>query len=150
MTQIPRSALILGLAGTIPFVWGVITLIFPSIGLSFAQTFGPRFVGPYVQLSYGTVILAFMSGVLWGFAAKADRKAAIGYALSVIPALYAFFFVGGGPYSAAIYLALGFTGLICLDQLFTHWGLTPQWWMNLRILLTALVVACLITTVFLT
>lgn len=150
MTQIPRSALILGLAGTIPFIWGVLTLIFPSMGLSFAQTIGPRFVGPYVQLSYGTVILAFMSGVLWGFATQAGHRAALGYVLSVMPALYAFFFVGGGPYSAAIYLAIGFAGLIALDQVFTHWGLTPSWWMNLRILLTAIVVACLIGTVYLT
>ena len=150
MTQIPRSALILGLAGTIPFIWGVFTLIFPQIGLTFAQTFGGRFIGPYIQLSYGTIILAFMSGVLWGFATQAGDKATLGYALSVIPALYAFFFVGGGPYSASIYLALGFGGLICLDQLFTHWGLTPSWWMNLRILLTGIVVTCLIATVFFT
>ena len=149
MIQIPRSALILGLAGTIPFLWGVLTLIVPSLGLSFAQNVGPRFVGPYIQLSYGTVILAFMSGVLWGFATKAEDKTTLGYILSVIPALYAFFFVGGGPYSAALYLAVGFAGLICLDQLFTQWGLTPPWWMHLRILLTGIVVACLIATVFL-
>ncbi len=30
----------------------------------------PLFIGAYVGLTYGTVILAFMSGVLWGFAAK--------------------------------------------------------------------------------
>ena len=60
-----------------------------------------RFVGPYVELAYGTVILAFMSGVLWGFATKApERQAPVCYALSVIPALWAFFMAGGGPVAA--------------------------------------------------
>ncbi len=96
------------------------------------------------------VILSFMSGVLWGFATKADgARATLGYVLSVIPALYAFFFVGGGPQAAALYLAGGFAGLIILDFLFTHWGLTPRWWMHLRILLTGIVCACLIATVYL-
>lgn len=142
--QIPRSALILGLAGLIPFVWGALTLLSESLGAWGAGTFGPRFIGPYVQLSYGTIILAFMSGVLWGFATRAEgAMATAGYALSVIPALWAFFFVGGGPDSAAIYLIAGFVGLLALDWNFWRWNLTPGWWMQLRIGLTVIVVACL-------
>ena len=34
------------------------------------RSIGPRFAGPYVQLSYGAIILSFMSGVLWGFATR--------------------------------------------------------------------------------
>ena len=105
---------------------------------------GTRFVGPYVQVFYGSVILAFMSGVLWGFATKASgRRASIGYGLSVIPALWAFFMTGGGPASAAGNLITGFLGLLILDWQFWHWGLAPRWWMALRLLLTAIVVACL-------
>ena len=36
------------------------------------MTLGGRFVGPYVQLFYGAIILSFMSGVLWGFAHKVE------------------------------------------------------------------------------
>lgn len=148
MTQIPRSALLLGLAGVLPFIWGALTLYSdPAVALTL-ETFGPRFIGPYVQLSYGTVILAFMSGVLWGFSTKADGPmAATGYALSVLPALWAFFMVGGGPVSAAVNLIVGFIALLGLDFTFWRWGLAPAWWMQLRVLLTTLVVACLLTVV---
>ncbi|MEM8654557.1 MAG: DUF3429 domain-containing protein [Pseudomonadota bacterium] len=148
MTQIPRAPLLLGLAGLIPFVWGAATVLAPDLGAWGAQALGPRFVGPYVQLFYGSVILSFMSGVLWGFATKAEgAQAATGYALSVIPALWAFFMTGGGPTSASLNLIIGFAGLLMLDFAFSRWGLTPTWWMKLRLLLTAIVVASLTITV---
>jgi hypothetical protein len=141
MQTIPRSALWLGLAGLIPFFWGALTLLRPDLGLWGAATFGPRFIGPYVQLFYGAVILSFMSGVLWGFATKArGRAATAGYILSVIPALWAFFMTGGGPTGAAVNLIAGFLGLLLLDWHFWQMGLAPKWWMHLRGLLTALVV----------
>jgi hypothetical protein len=144
MVPIPRSALILGLAGLIPFLWGVATLVMPALADWGMRNLGPRFVGPYVQLSYGTVILSFMSGVLWGFATRATGAAATsGYTLSVLPALWAFFMVGGGPVAAANALIAGFVGLLALDWLFWRQGLAPDWWMRLRLILTAGVVAML-------
>ena len=149
MTDIPRSTLILGLAGTIPFRWGAATLYSGGLAAFTMDWLGPRFVGPFVGLSYGTIILSFMSGVLWGFATRATGSvAATGYALSVLPALWAFFFVGGGPVSAAIYLIAGFVGLLGLDALFAAQGLAPPWWMRLRILLTGIVVAALLPVAF--
>ncbi|MDF0599308.1 DUF3429 domain-containing protein [Psychromarinibacter sp. C21-152] len=143
-TRIPRAALALGIAGLLPFVWGALTMVSDRLsGLTLIWA-GPRFVGPYVLLSYGTVILSFMSGVLWGFATRAEaRAAATGYALSVIPALWAFVFVGGGVQSAAIYLITGFVGILGIDWVFWRHDLAPPWWMRLRIGLTAVVVACL-------
>ena len=140
MTKIPRSALILGLAGLIPFLWGAATLLSPSLAQWGQSALGGRFVGPYVQLFYGTIILSFMSGVLWGFAAKANGAiATTGYALSVIPALWAFFMTGGGPVTAAMNLIVGFLGVLAIDWLFWRQGLTPDWWVRLRVLLTAIV-----------
>lgn len=145
MQDIPRSALWLGLAGLLPFIWGVVTLYSPTAAQQTVALVGPRFIGPYIGLAYGTVILAFMSGVLWGFATKeTGEMAATGYALSVLPALWAFFMVGGGPVSAAINLMIGFVALLALDWFFAHWGLAPVWWMKLRVLLTAIVLACLL------
>lgn len=139
--QIPRAPLLLGLAGLIPFIWGAMTILFPDLAIWGQMTLGGRFIGPYIQLFYGAIILAFMSGVLWGFAAKTDR--AIGYILSVIPALWAFLMTGGGPVAAAMNLIVGFLGLLMLDWQFWRWGLTPPWWMQLRILLTAIVAVTL-------
>lgn len=150
MTRIPTAPLILGLAGLIPFVWGAVTTLNGALASWGADALGPRFIGPYIQLFYGSVILSFMSGVLWGFATKTTGgRAATGYALSVIPALWAFFMTGGGPTTAGLNLIFGFLGLLMLDFAFWQWGLAPRWWMSLRILLTTVVVLCLSVGVFL-
>ena len=144
MKRIPRTPLLLGLAGLIPFLWGALTLVWDDAAALGAEILGARFIGPYVQLSYGTVILAFMSGALWGFATRTGGiVGTTGYGFSVLPALWAFFFVGGGPVSAATNLITGFVGLLALDWLFWRQGLAPRWWMRLRVLLTAVVVASL-------
>ena len=150
MTPIPRSALILGAAGLIPFLWGTATELSPSLTDAGLRWFGPRFIGPYVGLAYGTIILSFMSGVLWGFVASraTGQAAAVGYALSTIPALWAFFFVGDGPISAAIWLAAGFLLLLLLDFIFWERTLAPPWWLRLRVGLTSVVIACLMITAF--
>jgi len=150
MRSIPTAPLVLGLAGVIPFFWGALTYMSEPLAEWATSTLGPRFIGPYIQLFYGSIILSFMSGVLWGFATKAQGpQAATGYALSVIPALWAFFMTGGGPTTAGTNLIFGFLGLLILDFAFHSWGLAPPWWMSLRVLLTSLVVACLAVGVFL-
>lgn len=148
--RIPKVPLILGLAGLIPFVWGAATLFNDGLMTWGVSQLGPRFVGPYVQLFYGSIILAFMSGVLWGFAAKArGMLSVITYALSVIPALWAFFMTGGGPVGVAgMNLIFGFAGLLLLDVAFYHWRLTPNWWLRLRVPLTAIVIVCLAVVVW--
>lgn len=147
--MIPRAALVLGLAGLIPFAWSALTEVSPALLAWTVATVGPRFAGPFMALNYGTIILAFMSGVLWGFATRATgRQAAIGYALSVIPALWAFLFVGAGPVSSAIWLAAGYLLLLALDAMFTERGLAPPWWLRLRIGLTTAVLICLSVTIF--
>lgn len=151
MFGIPRAPLVLGLAGLIPFLWGAVSYLQMDLALWGTQMMGPRFVGPYVQLAYGAVILSFMSGVLWGFVSNTRAEApetsaaqrALCYGLSTIPALWAFFMTGGGPVGAASNLIFGFLGLLVLDYGFFKWGLTPPWWMPLRLLLTAVVVICL-------
>lgn len=148
MIRIPTAPLLLGMAGLIPFVWGAVSLALPDLASRAGAVLGPRFMGPYIQLFYGAVILSFMSGVLWGFAAQAEgRVATTGYALSVIPALWAFFMTGGGPVAAGMNLIFGFVGLLVLDWHFWRLGLAPRWWMTLRLGLTAVVVASLIPVV---
>ena len=116
--KIPAAPLALGLAGLIPFVWGTLSLFIPALQEFGSAAFGARFVGPYVQVFYGAIILAFMSGVLWGFATKSSgREAVIGYGLSVLPALWAFFATGGGHSSAALGLIIGYIGLLGIEAM---------------------------------
>jgi len=149
MIGIPRTALLLGLAGLLPFVWGATTVLWPQLGEPVALRIGIDFIGVPVLAGYGKVILAFMSGVIWGFAARADdARATLPYVLSVIPALWAFFLVTGAAPAAMVFLIAGFVGLLGIDWLFWSHGLAPRWWMRLRILLTAIVVACLAVGLF--
>jgi hypothetical protein len=143
-TRIPRPALLLGLAGLIPFLWSAATHLSPALTAAAGKVLPPMFLGAYVGLTYGTVILSFMSGVLWGFATRTDgREAALAYTLSVIPVLWVFFMVTDASDTSAIFLAAGFVGLLLLDAAFQAWGLAPRWWLRLRVMLTVVVLACL-------
>ena len=96
MRDIPNSALILGLAGLVPFFWGVATSYDPVLHNLSLTWLSERYTGSSVNLIYGTIILAFMSGVLWGFSANvSDKRRPIGLILSVLPALWAFFTFNG-------------------------------------------------------
>ena len=140
MTRIPRAPLALGLAGVLPFAWGALTILVPALGDWSLHVLGSRFTGRTLLLVYGMVILSFMSGTIWGFATRAEgRHAAVLYALSTLPALWAMF-LG----FSALALALGFLLLLLLDRHAQAVGLAPPWWMRLRLLLTALVVLCLL------
>ena len=131
-----------------PFVWGAGTALFPALAALGNGFVSPLFLGTYVSLTYGTVILSFMSGVLWGFATRADgSQAAIGYGLSVLPALWAFFMVNGDPANAAINLFAGFVGLLMLDWHFWKMGTAPDWWLRLRFGLTLVVLTCLLVPI---
>ena len=142
--KIPTGALILGLSGVLPFAWGAVTLLSEEAFNFGIENFGARFVGPLIQLSYGVIILCFMSGVLWGFATKMDEKnGSLGYILSVLPALWAFLSMGRGPISDTISLIVGFLAVLLVDRHFYLLKLTPLWWMNLRIPLTFLVISLL-------
>jgi hypothetical protein len=145
MLTIPRAPLILGLAGLLPFIGGAFISTFSDIAPS-ADSYPIIIANDGIKLLalYGTIILSFMSGVLWGFATKAEgAKATTGYVLSVLPALWALFMRGAKPVETLPYLIIGFIGLLILDYLFSREGLTPPWWMPLRILLTSIVVICL-------
>jgi hypothetical protein len=156
MTRIPASALTLGLAGALPFLggaWLSVSLAPPGAGDSFP--YGPESVRQML-IAYGTIVHCFMSGVLWGFSAQGPREGAwIGYTLSVVPALFAFFVVtphmfslAGSSFASLIALALGFLAVLLLDWLFSARDLTPLWWLPLRTLLTAIVVPCLLIAAY--
>ncbi len=142
MTAVPKSALLLGLAGLIPFIAAAAVIALrPSYPMG-AVNLPLSGFGQMVMLSYGRVILAFMAGVLWGFAAKGEAGF-WAYAASVTPALWVFFTSFLPDRQEPVTLAIGFAALLALDWAFARAGLAPPWWMRLRTLLTGVVLACL-------
>ena len=141
MSQIPRPALFLGLAGLLPFLWAALGVIVPTVSDTTVAALGARFNAPYMLIAYGTVILCFMSGVLWGYATTSNRF--LPYLMSTLPALWAFFMVGGGEKQATSALLVGFLFVFACDLQFRVWRLTPEWWIPMRALLTAVAMGCL-------
>lgn len=133
--RIPTVALALGLAGLIPFLWGVAAL---RLNIALLPGLEARSLVP----AYGLMIFCFMAGSLWGYAAKGNW--AIGYVLSVLPVL-AFIGAAVAPgFRILDALTLGFAGLLALDWAFAARGLAPRWWMRLRLILSLVVIASLI------
>ncbi|MCC5986750.1 MAG: DUF3429 domain-containing protein [Pararhodobacter sp.] len=134
----PRIAIMLTAAGALPFLAGAAMVLGFWLGMAPAQ-------GQALLQFYGLIILSFMSGVLWGFAARGGPGWA--YGLSVLPALYAFFAAPGHPWSIGgqvlSHLVAGFLLVLVLDAVFQARGLAPRWWLSLRLPVTALVLACL-------
>jgi hypothetical protein len=138
----------------VPAIWLTAAGVLPFLAAAAMVTgLWPRFLpgsgagaGQALAVAYGIVILAFMSGVLWGFSARGGA-ALWAYALSVLPALYVFFTALSHPWSLPgqpiAHLIAGFALVLVLDAVFQMRRLAPRWWLSLRLPVTAVVLACL-------
>lgn len=135
--QIPRPALLLGLAGLLPFFAGVFAL-WLGIGPSTTTTVT-------IAIAYAASILAFMAGVQWGGVVAGDAtRMWARLLLSVTPALLAWL-VLLIPAGKALMLALsGFGMVLAVDIWWQRHGWWPAWYLRLRWLLTGVVFACLL------
>ena len=143
--MIPAAPLTLGLAGLLPFLFAAALMLSPTIREFAGLAEGS---GRIILHLYGTIILSFMSGTIWGFATRTHgAPAGVFYVLSVIPALWAFFcLIPQLGFDPALPLAIGFVALLPIDWAAWRQGLAPEWWMRLRLLLTAVVVPCLLVS----
>lgn len=143
MQRPPVSATLLTAAGALPFLCAAATTLTGTTLPAEWLPPGAPSGGKALAVSYGIVILSFMSGVLWGFAAPNARLRWLGLALSVLPALYAFGFVAGSASDRQQALMIGFAAILPLDALFQWLRLAPGWWLTLRIPVTIVVFICL-------
>ncbi len=144
MSGAPGAVRALGLAALLPVLWGTLTRLDATLYDWTLASLGPRFVAPYVVLYVGTILLAFLSGALWGFAMRADGKAArMALVLAVLPAIWAFLFTGIAPAATDILLIAGFALALGIDWLFWKTGLAPRWWFPVKVRWSAAVMVCL-------
>ncbi|MCQ0970741.1 DUF3429 domain-containing protein [Paracoccus sp. TK19116] len=131
----PLAAMVLGAAGLIPFLWGVIAL---QTGLFTPNSLSVR---PAIEV-YGLMIFSYMAGCFWPFAARLNG--ARDYLLAVAPVLVLIAMIVPDFVTLNQALILGFAGLLPIDWYFTRAGAAPTWWMRLRVPLSAVVIASLI------
>ncbi|MEM8986191.1 MAG: DUF3429 domain-containing protein [Pseudomonadota bacterium] len=145
---VPRTPLLLGYLGLLPFFFGALAVWALPGTLERA-----RILDIYTaQLYYGAVILSFMGGVRWGLATATENWGML--AASVLPALIAWFALwpfglGGIELSAVLRLSLlivAFLGLLYYDVKAARSGAAPSWYALLRLRLTFYVVIFLAAT----
>jgi hypothetical protein len=144
---VPRPAVILGLLGLLPFLYGVL-MLFPAPGT--LPTFGVFESSPagglHILERFGAAILGFMGGCLWGFASAPGRVPTLALlSAAAVPAFIAFIAIRPEPAQSCLALAFGYVVLQAIDVAFHRAGVTPGYWLSLRLPLTAGVMACLLT-----
>lgn len=150
VSDVPRPAFLLGLAGAVPFVALCIMAVsgFPDL------PFEPK----VVLLYYGAVILAFLGGIHWGLAtarwAPGDPKgdATSQFTISICPSIVALAAAMLRDYSVdsgLILLAIAFAGLLAFDHIAVRHGEAPTWYPKLRWPLSLAVICALLLPVVL-
>lgn len=146
MNRLPLPALVVGVAGLVPFVYAVALVFVPAETLPTLGLFpSDRAGGVLVLERFGAAILGFMGGCLWGFAAAPGRvPTLVLLSASAIPPILAALAIRPSPSLSCLWLAFGFVAVQVIDLLFWRAGVAPAWWPSLRLPLTAGVIACLL------
>ncbi len=140
--RLPFAAAALGLAGALPFVAGA-ALTWMS------ERPWPLDAPVPILIAYGAVILSFLGGTIWGLtsAAAAGDPLAVEsgrlFIVSVVPSLVAWGALLLAPLPALVLLAMAFAAQLFVDRWVDRLGLVPPWWLRLRVLLSAIVIASL-------
>lgn len=137
MIAVARLAILVGIAGLIPFIAMI-------AGLFFMPQHGVALIGYFYLYSAG--VLAFMAGVYWPIAMQLDNCS---YPVSplVTMLLSQVFFVAAGiglllPTSGQVLLyTTAYLALYLVDAgwMRAYW---PVWYLRLRLVLTSVVVVC--------
>ena len=134
LDRIPIIALLLGWAGVLPFA-----------ALVMSATLGPpghTGAAMAALVGYGSIILSFMGGVLWGLEMSQGRSQAA-YVASIVPALTAAAAMILHATFGIFLLLCGFAGLLAYDLALSRSRGAPNWYPVLRWQLTTAVVALL-------
>lgn len=140
MISVSRLAVLVGIAGLIPFLLGV-------VGLFLIPGSSVAIMGYFYLYSAG--ILAFMAGVYWPIAMQLENRC---YPLSplVTMLLSQVFFVTAGiglllsTHAQIVLYTIAYLALYVVDARWMriYW---PDWYRRLRLVLTTVVLACQLT-----
>uniref|UniRef100_G3T2E1 Transmembrane protein 69 n=2 Tax=Loxodonta africana TaxID=9785 RepID=G3T2E1_LOXAF len=130
LSDSPKSALYITLAGLVPFVA-------PPLVMVMTKTYIP--ILAFTQMAYGASFLSFLGGVRWGFALPENSPAQpdfLNLANSIVPVVFSWFaFLISERLSEAIVTVIIGLGITLHVELFLlpHY---PSWFKALRIVVT--------------
>jgi Protein of unknown function (DUF3429) len=135
LTAIPPFPRFLGLAGLLPMVAALLTVLFGGEAW--------RWSALALGWLYAALIFSFLGGLWWGLAAAAgDRAPDWLWGVSVLPSLLALStlvpWLIGAPWPAPslVWLGIGIVISPVVDRQIAARDMAPPWWMALRLMLS--------------
>ncbi|THH06270.1 hypothetical protein EW145_g4196 [Phellinidium pouzarii] len=156
-SSVPKPALVLGLAGGLPYLGTSATVVYLAREAGLAAAGFSTGVDPGVaitildqalslQVTYGAVMLSFLGALHWGmeFAGFDGQKGYSRLLLGAAPVMFGWSTLALDPTFALIAQWIGFTALWWADLKATNAGWTPKWYSQYRFYLSILVGLCII------
>ena len=121
--------------GALPFVAAAVMALF-----NFGDVRGVQ--ADQIAVTYGAIILSFLGGIRWGEAIAKGPSATL--FISVLPSLAGFGALLINTYNGTMILIAGFAAQAVWD--FIAPATLPDWFIRLRMIISAIVIACLAVT----
>ena len=134
--KVPKSVLLASLLGLIPILMGLASTF--NIGLR--ESLKEELIR--IAIIYSGFILSFLSGCVF-YISSLDRERVFLLWFSIVPVLLALLSVAV-PFMQSFVIALGFLIVLEIERKLYKIKTLPEWWLNLRLPMTTIVVFLLI------
>ena len=134
--RVPKSVMLASLLGLIPILVGLASTF--NIGLH--ESLKDELIR--IAIIYCGFILSFMSGCVF-YVSSLDRERVFLLWFSILPVLLALLSVAI-PIMQSFVIALGFLIVLEIERKLYRFKTLPEWWLNLRLPMTTIVVFLLI------
>ena len=134
--RVPKSVMLASLLGLIPILVGLASTF--NIGLN--ENLKDELIR--IAIIYSGFILSFMSGCVF-YISSLDRERVFLLWFSIVPVLLALLSVAL-PFMQSFVIALGFLIVLEIERKLYKIKTLPEWWLNLRLPMTTIVVFLLI------
>ncbi len=134
--KVPKSVMLASLLGLIPILVGLASTF--NIGLR--ESLKEELVR--IAIIYSGFILSFISGCVF-YVSSLDRERVFLLWFSIVPVLLALLSVIV-PFMQSFVIALGFLIVLEIERKLYKFKSLPEWWLNLRLPMTTIVVCLLI------
>ena len=134
--RVPKNVMLASLLGLIPILVGLASTF--DIGLR--DSLKEELIR--IAIIYSGFILSFMSGCVF-YISSLDRERVFLFWFSIVPVLLALLSVAV-PFMQSFVIALGFLIVLEIERKLYKIKTLPEWWLNLRLPMTTIVVFLLI------
>ncbi len=134
--RVPKSVMLASLLGLIPILVGLASTF--NIGLR--ESLKDELIR--IAIIYSGFILSFMSGCVF-YISSLDKERVFLLWFSIVPVLLALLSVAV-PFMQSFVIALGFLIVLEIERKLYKLKTLPEWWLNLRLPMTTVVVFLLI------